>query len=396
MRQEDESGRQSSPSPPQPPRPLPSSSHPPPQSEDHDRSSSSPVCHAKFQSIALRCQRSIRPGETTLVIIPHQHQYWIEDGERWEFFWLATTGQEALRLCRAILAAVGPVFRLRPETIVRLASISLDLRDGKARSAGEASAMAYAATMALYDDLLGGEGGSRNARSRSIDRVLAQVRRRLHEPLDVQALADLAGLSRAHFSRVFKTCEGVPPAEFVLAERMRRAASLLVGGASNVKSVARDCGFRRPELLRQGFPPQIRRQSDRDSHDGHVFRWRSAQRRLTHEVARPLAGVITSRPIQPRPSRLSRPRSQAPQTSLAAAPKNWSATLWRRSSSRNLSHWPAEHVEGLRGLLKGGVVLPPGEQPFAVERSPPHGAVAAVLGATRAIGLDRIIGPKAA
>jgi hypothetical protein len=66
----------------------------------------------------------------------------------------------------------------------------------------------------------------------------------------------------------------------------------------------------------------------------------------------------------------------------------------RKRTLLNLSHWPAEHVEGLRGVLKGGVVLPPGEQPFAVERSLPHGAVAAVLGATRAVGLDKIIAPK--
>jgi AraC-like DNA-binding protein len=198
-------------------------------------------------------RRSVRAGETMLVVIPHQHQYWIEDGERWEFFWLATTGQEALRLCRAILAAVGPVFRLQPETIARLASMSLDLRDGKAKSAGQASATAYAATMALYDDLLGGECGPRNTRSRSIDRVLGHVRQRLHEPLDVQALADLAGLTRAHFSRVFKTCEGVAPAEFVLAERMRRAASLLVSGAPSVKAVARDCGFDDPNYFAKAF-----------------------------------------------------------------------------------------------------------------------------------------------
>src|SRR5271165_5153344 len=68
----------------------------------------------------------------------------------------------------------------------------------------------------------------------------------------------------------------------------------------------------------------------------------------------------------------------------------------RKRTLLNLSHWPAEHVEGLRGVLKGGVVLPPGEQPFVVERSLPHGAVAAVLGATRAIGLDTIIRPKQA
>jgi hypothetical protein len=68
----------------------------------------------------------------------------------------------------------------------------------------------------------------------------------------------------------------------------------------------------------------------------------------------------------------------------------------RKRTLLNLSHWPAEHVEGLRGVLKGGVVLPPGEQPFAVERSLPHGAVAAVLGTARAVGLDRLLGPKTA
>ncbi len=68
----------------------------------------------------------------------------------------------------------------------------------------------------------------------------------------------------------------------------------------------------------------------------------------------------------------------------------------RKRTLLNLSHWPAEHVEGLRGVLKGGVVLPPGEQHFAIERSLPHGAVAAVLGAARAVGLDRLLGPRTA
>jgi AraC-like DNA-binding protein len=200
-----------------------------------------------------RHQRTVKPGETMLVVIPHQHQYWIEDGERWEFFWLATTGQEALRLYRAILAAVGPVFRLQPETIARLAAMSLDLRDGKATSAGEASAVAYAATMAIYDDVLSGAGGARDARPRAVDQVIAYVRRNLREPLDVITLANLAGLSRAHFTRVFTNCEGVSPAEFVVAERMRRAASLLVSCASSVKEVSRDCGFDDPNYFAKAF-----------------------------------------------------------------------------------------------------------------------------------------------
>ena len=60
----------------------------------------------------------------------------------------------------------------------------------------------------------------------------------------------------------------------------------------------------------------------------------------------------------------------------------------------NLTAWPAEHVEGLRILLKGGTALPPGEDPFTITRSLPHGHVAAILGAIRDTGLDRILGPE--
>jgi len=60
----------------------------------------------------------------------------------------------------------------------------------------------------------------------------------------------------------------------------------------------------------------------------------------------------------------------------------------------NLSDWPSELVDGLRALLKGGAVVPAGQNPFTITRSLPHGAVAAVLGMARAIGLDRVLGPR--
>ena len=66
----------------------------------------------------------------------------------------------------------------------------------------------------------------------------------------------------------------------------------------------------------------------------------------------------------------------------------------RKRTLLNLSHWPAEHIEGLRGVLRGGVVIPTGQEAMTVERSLPHGHVAAVLGMGRAIGLDRLLGPR--
>src|SRR5271166_4928555 len=57
----------------------------------------------------------------------------------------------------------------------------------------------------------------------------------------------------------------------------------------------------------------------------------------------------------------------------------------------NLSKLPRTLVEGLRALLKGGAVIGTGPDELAVERSLPHGHVAAALGTIRKIALDRLI-----
>jgi transposase len=65
----------------------------------------------------------------------------------------------------------------------------------------------------------------------------------------------------------------------------------------------------------------------------------------------------------------------------------------RKRTLCNLSDWPTAHVEGLRGVLKGGTVIAAERDAFTVTRSLPHGHVAAALGTARGIGLDRVLGP---
>ena len=59
----------------------------------------------------------------------------------------------------------------------------------------------------------------------------------------------------------------------------------------------------------------------------------------------------------------------------------------------NLSDWPVAHIEGLRGVLRGGTVIAAEREAFTVLRTLPHGHVAAALGTARKIGLDRVLGP---
>ncbi len=56
----------------------------------------------------------------------------------------------------------------------------------------------------------------------------------------------------------------------------------------------------------------------------------------------------------------------------------------------NLTDWPEAKVEALRRVLRGETLVAAGDR-FAIERSLPHGHVAAVLGVVRQVGIDRLL-----
>ncbi len=77
----------------------------------------------------------------------------------------------------------------------------------------------------------GGEDPPPRGRRGEVADALRFIEEHLAEPFDVGDLSRRAGLSRPHFTRVFKEEEGVPPWTYVLDRRVRRAAELLEEGA---------------------------------------------------------------------------------------------------------------------------------------------------------------------
>jgi AraC-like DNA-binding protein len=65
------------------------------------------------------------------------------------------------------------------------------------------------------------------APARHLQRAKDLADARFAEPLDVDALAAAAGLSRAHFSREFRRAFGESPHAYLLTRRLERAASML-------------------------------------------------------------------------------------------------------------------------------------------------------------------------
>lgn len=66
---------------------------------------------------------------------------------------------------------------------------------------------------------------------------------RYFEPLDVDDLARVAGLSRAHFSRQFSRTYGESPHAYLLTRRLERAAALLRGTDHSVADICFSVGL---------------------------------------------------------------------------------------------------------------------------------------------------------
>lgn len=74
-------------------------------------------------------------------------------------------------------------------------------------------------------------------------RVLDYIEAHLIEDLRLSDLAQIAGLSTYHFSRLFKQAVGIAPGQYVLQQRIERAKRLLKQPSVSVQQVAKDCGF---------------------------------------------------------------------------------------------------------------------------------------------------------
>ncbi len=198
-------------------------------------------------------QHRLVPGQTMVLSMPHAHRYWLERGGQWEYFWLVLNGREALRLVRQLIDSSGPVVNLSGAIIDRLANACLTLIEHDQLTPGAASAAAYTAVTALYDGVFGTSTVPKPAVQPAIARVLAHIDDNLGRPLQVERLAGLAEMSRAHFVRQFSAGVGQAPSDFVLERRIERIERLLLATDMSVMAIAKATGFADANYLAKAF-----------------------------------------------------------------------------------------------------------------------------------------------
>lgn len=84
-------------------------------------------------------------------------------------------------------------------------------------------------------------------------RVLAHIEASLGGPITLENLASVAGLSRYHFGRVFRSATGEAPLAFVAQRRVERARMMLRDSSLPLSEIARQTGFASPAYFSTAF-----------------------------------------------------------------------------------------------------------------------------------------------
>lgn len=184
------------------------------------------------------------PAGTALVIPPGTpHLYQADADQPWTIWWLHVAGGDVAHLLEPILQGrrghlveVHDLFRATA-AIERV--VDLMERDETTASLTAAAGSAWGLLAQLAADQLHGSPSAREP----IQHALAHLREHVAEPVTVPELARLAGLSRSHFTTLFRAATGHSVVEYLRSLRMARARALLITTSLTVAEIAATVGY---------------------------------------------------------------------------------------------------------------------------------------------------------
>lgn len=211
-------------------------------------------CTAGLGYIAIGEQEALPMQAGDLVVLPkgQAHHYQADIDKPWTIYWVHYDGSQAdyfsKRLQHSSPLHIGPqpqlisdferLFALRESAYVQQEFVHAALLLMQMLSA---CTLAARRPQVGHDALL------------DIQHIRDKLQRQLDKPVDLQQLANEAGLSKFHFARRFKQLTGQSPIQYHIHLRMQLACALLDQTELSIKQVAAKTGFSDPYYFSRSF-----------------------------------------------------------------------------------------------------------------------------------------------
>jgi transcriptional regulator GlxA family with amidase domain len=87
----------------------------------------------------------------------------------------------------------------------------------------------------------------------AVSRVIQAIESRFAEPLDLESLAGIAGLTAQHLRKIFKSATGKTPIGYLWETRLEHAHRLITGTGLTLSEISAECGFSNPYHFSRKF-----------------------------------------------------------------------------------------------------------------------------------------------
>ena len=93
---------------------------------------------------------------------------------------------------------------------------------------------------------------------KKLDLVLQYIEANLERKITLSKLANIAGVGKFYFCRLFKSSFGLTPYQYVIQQRVAKAKKLLTNSNIPICDIALDCGFSSQSHLAKHFRSMVR------------------------------------------------------------------------------------------------------------------------------------------
>lgn len=164
--------------------------------------------------------------------------------EPWEYDWVGFNGSDAKRLLQQTgLLDMDPAFHCPKNNCFHELLSDIIAVSGTTSSAEARMESCLLRFLAELMDAFGAQASQRDSSYEYVQKAIQFIDRNYSSSIDIEKIAQSAGVSRSHLYRLFMAYINIPPNEYLTRYRVSKAAEFLKDGGLTVGEVAYSAGF---------------------------------------------------------------------------------------------------------------------------------------------------------
>lgn len=200
----------------------------------------------------------ITAGKAFFVEIPSNHRYYFPEGqEEWEFIFITLKGEEVKKFFEDMIEFCGPIMEVSPDCqmIKCLFKTYKETHEGEIKDPYKVSARAYEFVMESYRFAKNLDNNKQV--SEELLRALNFIQTSFDQPITVEEVAAISGLSKYYFIRKFLEEVGSTPKQYMTNLKIQHSLELLLDTDLTVKEIAAKVGFSNDNYFNKAFRKKV-------------------------------------------------------------------------------------------------------------------------------------------